>query len=72
VAEELALDELARQGGAVELLERALRARRELVDRARHELLARAALAGHKDARRALGRAPDLLDELLDGLGALR
>jgi glutamine synthetase adenylyltransferase len=36
------------------------------VDGARDELLARPALARHEHARRALGRAPDLLDELLD------
>ena len=41
VAEELALDELARDGGAVHLHERAVHARREPVDGARDELLAR-------------------------------
>ena len=41
VAEELALDELARDGGAVDLHEGSVGARREAVDGARDELLAR-------------------------------
>ena len=55
VAEELALEQLARQRGAVELDERALAARALLVDRARDELLAGAGLAldQHGAVRRA-------------------
>src|SRR5262249_35131096 len=66
VAEELALDELARQRRAVQFFERAFRARRHLVDRARDELLARAALARHEHGRLRLRGARDLLHQLLD------
>ena len=55
VAEHLALDQLGRHRGAVQLHERPLAARRERVDRAGDQLLARAPLAGdeHPGPRRA-------------------
>ena len=54
VPEELALDQFARERGAVDLDERPLAARAAVVDRARDELLAGAGLAEHE--HRALGR----------------
>src|SRR5690606_10958787 len=51
VAEELALDELAGHGRAIDLLERPGRPFRLAMDRASHELLASAALAA-EDHRR--------------------
>ena len=57
VTEELALDQLARQGRAVELLERTLRAWRHLVNGLRDELLARPLLFAGRGRRRALRRA---------------
>src|SRR5262249_37738821 len=65
VAEELAFDELARQRRAIELLERTFGARRQLMNRARDELLARSALAGDEHGRSRLCGARDLFDELL-------
>src|SRR5262249_14212398 len=65
VAEQLALDELARDGRAVDLHEGPVGARRQAVDGARDELLARAALARHEDRR--LGRR-DLLDLVEEAL----
>src|SRR4029077_11743949 len=50
VPEHLALDQLAGDGRAVELDERAIPAGREGVDRARDQLLARPALARDEDA----------------------
>src|SRR2546423_1336932 len=65
VAEELALDELGGDGGAVHLHKGAAGQRRLLVDGAGDELLAGPALAGDEDA--ALGRRHlgDLPEELL-------
>ena len=60
VAEELALEERRCERGAVADDERPVAERREPVERARHELLARAALAGHK---RGGGVAGEALDE---------
>ena len=63
VPEELALDQLTRNRRAVHLDERLRRARRQPVQRARDELLARSVLAGDQHARRRCGHALDLLDE---------
>jgi hypothetical protein len=63
VAEELALDQIARDRGAVHADERLVLARAVLVERARDELLAGAALA--RDEHRAR-RVRDLLDDLID------
>src|SRR5437667_4713324 len=60
VAEELALEERRCERGAVADDERPVAERREPVERARHELLARAALAGHE---RGGGVAGEALDE---------
>jgi hypothetical protein len=57
VPEQLALDELGRDGGAVDLHERPRLARRVLVEGARHQLLTRAVLSGDEHARRR-GRHP--------------
>ena len=51
VAEQLALHQVLGDGGAVELDEGAGRARRAVVQHARHRLLAGAALAGHQHQR---------------------
>ena len=56
VAEELALDESSGQRGAVDLDERPRRRGAVHVDRARHQLLAGAALAGDQDPARARRR----------------
>src|SRR5262249_36203744 len=63
VAEEIRLDQIAQEGGGVERHEGDPAARGQLVDRARDELLARAALAGdeHGDVR-----GSDLLDDGVD------
>jgi hypothetical protein len=61
VPEQLALDEVLGQGGAVELDERLVAAAAPSVDRARDELLADAGLAGDEDrcvGRRDLARHP--------------
>ena len=60
VAEELALDELLGDRGAVDLDERARRARRGAVESPRDELLARPALSRDEDARVRGARARDL------------
>ena len=60
VAEQLALHQVGRQGGAVQLHERAPAARAEVVDGARHEVLARAALAVDEHGQVAL---PHLLNQ---------
>ena len=57
VAEELALDELLGDRGAVDLDEGLVLAARVLVERAGDELLARAALAGDEHRRRRVGDA---------------
>jgi hypothetical protein len=59
VAEQLALDQLRRDGGAVDLDERPLGPMRQPVDRTRDQLLAGPVLAGDQHAR--VGRC-DLLD----------
>jgi hypothetical protein len=66
VAEQLALDQLRWDRGAVHLDERRLRARALRVDRARHELLPRAVLRRDQHARRRLAYALDLLDHRAD------
>ena len=68
VAEELGLEQLAGQGGAVDLDEGALaRAAERVVDGAGDELLADAGLAPDEDGDVGVG---DLIDHLLDGLHA--
>src|SRR5690606_12303425 len=65
VPEELALDELGGHRGAVELLEGLVGASAAAVDRARDELLARAALARDEDRRlRARGERHPLAEPL--------
>jgi hypothetical protein len=63
VPEQLALDELGRDGGAVDLDERPVGARRVLVDGAGDELLAGAVLAGDEHARRRGRDALDLVEQ---------
>src|SRR5262249_1975497 len=63
VAEELALDQLLRDRGAVHLDERLVLPRRVVVERARDELLAGAALAGDEHRRRRVG---DALEHVVD------
>ena len=70
VPEELALDELPREGCAVECDERAIAARADPVDRARHELLASPGLAHHEHGRRAGGDTLDLREYALHGIGS--
>src|SRR5947209_2400462 len=75
VAEQLALEHLARDGGAVEGDERLLRAGGEAMNRARENLLARAALAGDQHADGRGGDAPRERHQLAhvsadDGLSA--
>ena len=64
MAEQLALDELAGDGGAVEGDERGVGARREVVDQAGDELLSGAGLAEHQDAQLG-GRDPLRADNRL-------
>ena len=64
VAEELRLEQLARQGGAVDLDEHARRARRAGVDLPRDHVLADARFA--RDEHRHVG-VGDTVDELVDG-----
>jgi hypothetical protein len=68
VAEELALEHGLGQGGAVERDEVVRAARRVRVDRPRHELLARAALAEDEDRR---GGGRDLAEDVEDRLHLL-
>src|SRR5439155_732647 len=65
VAEELALQEVGRDGGAVERHEEAVAPRAQAVDRARHQLLAGPRLAGQQHG--AAG-GTDAADEVVDGL----
>ena len=65
VPEELRLEQVAGDRAAVDRDERALRARRQAMNRRRHELLARAALA-FDEHRRVRDR--DLADDLLHAL----
>src|SRR5204863_6619313 len=77
VAEELGLDQLLRDRGAVDLDERPLAPRRPRVDGARDQLLAAAVRAADEHAARGRGGGGDLLAEpadrraLPDDLGAL-
>jgi hypothetical protein len=63
VAEELALDQVLRDRGAVELDERTLRAAAAEVDRARDQVLARSVLAGDQHLALRRGDALDLAHE---------
>ncbi len=72
VAEELALDELLRDGRAVDLDERLVLAARVLVQRAGDELLARAALAGDEHRGRRVGHALEDRVELRDARATRR
>src|SRR5262249_9202040 len=65
VAEELALDELPRERGAVHLDERLRAARAPVVERVRDELLAGAALAADQHGDVGVGDAVDRLEEPL-------
>src|SRR5690606_36691236 len=65
VAEELALDQLARNGGAVDLDEGGVLARAQPVDGAADELLAGAALPGDEHARLGGRHLVDVLKQLL-------
>ena len=67
VAEELGLEELEGEGGAVDLDEGALAAGGAVVDGAGDELLADAGLAPDEDGGIGVG---DLIDHFLDGLHA--
>src|ERR1019366_10435641 len=68
MSEELRLDELLRNGSAIDVDERLLRALRQTVQRPRDDLLAAAVLAGDQDAAVRRRRRPDLLVELLHRL----
>src|SRR5205823_8788292 len=68
VPEELALDELPREGCAVECDERAIAPRADRVNGARHELLAGPGLAHHEHGRSAGGNTPDLREYPLHGV----
>ena len=70
VAEELALDQVLGDRRAVDLDERLVAARRVLVQRARDELLAGAALAGDEHGGRRVGDALEHGVELEDGSGS--
>src|SRR6185312_7260640 len=65
VTEQLALDQLGRDRGAVELHERAIRALGVLVDRARDQLLAGAVLSGDEHAAARWRRLGDLVEDRL-------
>ncbi len=65
VAEELALEEVARNRGAVDRDILRLGAARELVDRVRDDLLAHPALAGDEDGGVGAGNAADELVDIL-------
>src|SRR5690606_11450754 len=65
VAEQLALDELRRDRAAVERQERRIAPARELVQRLRGELLARAALADEQHRCRSGSDTAELIVELL-------
>ncbi len=68
MAEQLRLDQLLRDGGAVDVDEGLLGAQRVAVQRARDDLLAAAVLAGDEHARRRWRRAADLLLEFVHHL----
>src|SRR5262245_27431804 len=67
VAEQLALQQRLRDGGAVQGQKRRLGPRAVLVDGPGHQLLARAALAGDQHRERLVGDAADGLVHLLHG-----
>ena len=68
VAEELRLDDLARDRAAVQRHERPRAPRRVVVERVRDELLARPGLADEEDGRLRRGDDAELLEEALHGL----
>ena len=70
MAEEFGLDEVLRDGRAVDREERALGAERMLVDAARDEFLARAAFAGDEYGSIARGDLADRLQDFLHRFGA--
>src|SRR5438093_10265043 len=70
VPEELALEERGRERGAVAHDERAVAERREAMQRAGHQLLARAALAGHERRRGVAGQTLDEGEDLEHALRA--
>ena len=70
MAEQLRLDQITRDGGAVDLDERAVRPATELVDRARHELFAGAVLSMDEDAGVARRHLADERDHLLHRLAS--
>jgi hypothetical protein len=63
VTEQLALQQLLRDRATVHRNEAAARAARQVVERARDQLLARAAVAGHEDGRT---RGPDATQQVED------
>ena len=67
MSEELALDELARNGRAIDLHERRVLARREPVDGAADELLARTALTSDEHAGLGGRHLVDVFEEPLHG-----
>jgi hypothetical protein len=69
VAEQLALDQRLGHRGQVDRDERRLGPRRVVVDRARDQLLAGAALAGDQHRRGRAGDPADQSEDLLHGLG---
>jgi hypothetical protein len=69
VAEQLALDQRLGHRRQVDRDERRLGPRRVVVDRARDQLLAGAALAGDQDRRGRAGDPADQSEDLLHGLG---
>ena len=70
VAEQLRLDQIRRDGGAVDLDERPVRAATELMDGARDELLASAVFSVHEDAGVARRDLADERDHLLHRLAS--
>ena len=72
VAEQLALQQVLRDGGAVEGQERRLGARAVLVDRPGHQLLAGAALSGDQHGKALVGDTADGLVRFLHPRAASR
>ena len=70
MTEELALEEVFRDGGAIDRKEASVAAGAVVVDRTGHELLARAALTGDHHCSVAAGHAAHHFENLLHGLGA--
>ena len=70
MAEELAFEQGLGEGGAVHRHEGPGRARGEVVDHPRHQLLAGAAFTGHEHRGFALSRLADQRDQLLHRLAA--